>query len=150
MIHGGLYMAEKTTNLFDKLNSVQGTRELNNYIKSLENESISPTFAGYISYIVSSKDLSRSEVISKSLIERTYGYQIFNGTKKAGRDKIIALCVAADMSLDEVQRGLEIAKEGILYPRDARDSLIIFAVNNHYSVHKLNNLLAEQSFDALS
>ncbi len=139
----------KTSDLLSKLNSVQGSHELNNYIKSLDNDGISPTFAGYISYLIQTGELSKSEVISRSLIERTYGYQIINGTKKAGRDKIIALCMAADMELDEVQRGLEIGKEGILYPRDPRDSLIIYAVNHHYTVRRLNDLLTEYGLGIL-
>ena len=143
-------MVEKTTDLFDKLNSVQGTRELNNYIKSLSDDRITPTFAGYISYMVEERGLTKSEVISSSLIERTYGYQIMNGVKNAGRDKIIALCLAAHLTLEEIQRALEIAKEGILYPRDPRDSMIIFAVNNGYSVRKLNNLLSESGSDPLN
>lgn len=141
---------EKTTDLFDKLNSVQGTRELNNYIKSLDDDRVIPTFAGYISYIVEERGLSKSEVISRSLIERTYGYQIMNGVKNAGRDKIISLCLAAKLSLEEIQRGLEIAKEGILYPRDPRDSVIIYAANNGYSVRQLNSFLTESGFDILN
>jgi len=143
-------MVERTTELLDKLNSVQGTRELNNYIRSLNDGKVIPSFAGYISYTINERGLNKADIISKSLIERTYGYQIMNGVKNAGRDKIIALCLSAGMSLKEVQRGLEIAKEGVLYPRDGRDSVIIFAINNGYSVRKLNDLLTESGFEILS
>lgn len=131
------------------LNSVEGSHELNNYIRSLEDDTIAKTFAGYISFMIKEKDLSKADVISQSLVSRTYGYQIFDGTRNANRDKIIALSIAAGLTLEETQRGLEIAKEGILYPRDARDSVIIYAINNGISVRQLNSLLGESDLAIL-
>ena len=142
-------MNKSTSDLMATLNSVQGSHELDNYIRSLSDDTIQKTFAGYISYMINEKNLSRAEVISRSLISRTYGYQIFDGTRNANRDKIIALCISTGLTLEETTRGLEIAKEGVLYPRDARDAVIIYAINKRYTVRQLNSRLTENGFEEL-
>jgi len=142
-------MNKSTNDLMQSLNSVKGSHELNNYIRSLEDDTVEKTFAGYISYMIREKKMSKAEVISRSLISRTYGYQIIDGTRNANRDKIIAMCIATELSLEETQRGLEIAKEGILYPRDPRDAIIIYAVNNGITVRQLNSQLIEADLPIL-
>ncbi len=142
-------MNKSTNDLMQSLNSVKGSHELNNYIRSLEDDTVEKTFAGYISYMIREKKMSKAEVISRSLISRTYGYQIIDGTRNANRDKIIAMCIATELSLEETQRGLEIAKEGILYPRDSRDAIIIYAVNNGITVRQLNSQLIEADLPIL-
>ena len=67
-------------------------------------------------------------MIRASLIQRNYAYQILNGTKNPGRDKVLALCIAAHMNYEETQRALALADLGKLYPRRKKDSIIIFAL----------------------
>ena len=87
--------------------------------------------------------MSVADLQRKCGIDRNYIYQIMDGSKNAGRDKIIAMSLGAKMSLAECQRALEISKEGILYPKSRRDSVIIYAFNNGMSVMELNGLLEE-------
>ena len=51
-------MKDKTTDLFNRLNSVQGSHELNNYIRSLSDDKVIPSFAGYITYLISPHPLT--------------------------------------------------------------------------------------------
>ena len=84
-----------------------------------------------------------SEVIKKSNISRNYVYNIVNGDRNPGRDKIIALCIGAGMNYSEINRALKIAGEGVLYPKNERDARIAAAVNNGIdSVVNLNIILA--------
>ena len=87
------------------------------------------------------KNVSPSELIKRSRIERTYFYQILNGRKKPGRDKVISIALALSLSLEETQRILTLAEAGVLYPKSKRDSVLIFALNNHYSIIETNLLL---------
>lgn len=61
--------------------------------------------------------------------------------KNPGRDKVLALCLAAQMNYDETQRALVLADVGKLYPRRKRDSIIIFALNQKLTVQQTNELL---------
>ena len=95
------------------------------------------------------KGMSIADMQKKSCIDRTYIYQIMDGSKKPGRDKIIAMAVACKMTLPECQRALEIAQEGILYAKSRRDSLIIYAINKKLTIMELNALLEEHGLPVL-
>ena len=85
----------------------------------------------------------------RSCIDRTYIYQIMDGSKRPGRDKIIAMAVACRMTLPECQRALEIAQEGILYAKSRRDSVVIYAINNKMDIMDLNGLLEQYGLQTL-
>lgn len=135
-------MNPKTTNeLLKLLNSADSVSELNDYTKMAEKNTLIHSFPEYIADCLSRIDMSQSELIQKAQIQRNYGYQILNGTKNPGRDKVIALCLALSLSLPEVQRALTLAQEGILYPKNRRDSVLIFCINKRLSVQDANELL---------
>ena len=70
-----------------------------------------------------------------------YAYQIVNGTKaNPGRDKILCLCIAARMDINEIRRALEISNCAILYARNTRDAIIIKHINTEdFSVANIND-----------
>ena len=86
---------------------------------------------------------SKNELIRESGLDRTYAYHILNGSRKPSRDKIVALSLAAGLDLTETQRGLELTHEGILYAKNRRDAVLIYAVKNQLSVMAANELLAQ-------
>lgn len=130
-----------TGDLLDALNEIGNEKKLKEYIEELKAAGYEETFAGYMKYMFRQKDLLKKDVIAKSYVDRIYAYQILSGTRKPGRDKAIALCIAAGLDANETRRALEIAEEGILYSKDTRDSVIIYALNNHLSVMDTNALL---------
>lgn len=89
------------------------------------------TFHDYLDRIIEDKGLERAEVVRRSGISSNYVYQILSGGKaNPGRDKILALCIASEMSYKETQKALEIAGAAPLYPRDERDIRIAVSINN--------------------
>ena len=58
-----------------------------------------------------------AQVIERSQIERTYGHQLFNGTRRPSRDKVLQLALGLGLSVDETQRLLRAAGKSPLYPR---------------------------------
>lgn len=137
-------MNPKTTNeLLQILNSAEKASELEQYTEILAS-SVSPiSFPAYINEKLADHHLSAADVIRASEIQRNYGYQILNGQKQPSRDKVIALCLALSLSLNETQRALTISQNGLLYPRIRRDSVLIFSVNKNLSVSQSNELLYE-------
>lgn len=134
-------MKEKSTNeLTQTIINSPHTADLLNYTNTIANEN-KLTFQKYMNEKLLEKGLCAADVIRNSQIQRNYGYQILNGQKQPGRDKILALCLAASFSLDETQKALTLAGEGVLYPRKVRDSVIIFCCDKHKSVIEANELL---------
>ena len=103
----------------------------------------------YLGNKLTEKGISKSQAIKNSNLDRTYGYEIFKGQKVIGREKLIALCIGIGLNLTETQRALTIGKQKILYAKDARDSIIIFSINNNYSIMETNELLFEENFEPI-
>lgn len=79
-------------------------------------------------YLFNHQNLKQSDIIRDSGLARTYAYEIFNGKKNASRDKVIAICFAANMSLDETNHALTYSGNGQLYAKNNRDACIILAI----------------------
>jgi len=105
----------------------------------------------YLNGYIGENGLVTADVIRKSLLSRDYAYSILNGNRpNPTRDRVIALCIAMHMKLDEVQRALELCNAGILYPKDARDMAIIICINTEvHDIADINDFLSEKGFDVL-
>lgn len=143
-------MTHNTTDeLLKQLLNVRTTSELSKYNTTIPLQNCYKTFSEYLNKYLEAHQLSESEVIHNSMIPRTYGYQILNGQKNPGRDKVIALCLASHMNLDETERALMLANQGKLYARRKRDSILIFSINKHLDVMSANELLYNEGEEIL-
>lgn len=132
---------QKTTNeLLEILRNTNQTGDLKKYVSEI-GETIS--FSEHLAAVIEEKALDKSQIIHASNIQRTYAYQIFDGRKQPGRDKVLALALAMKLSLDETQRMLTLSKNSILYAKNKRDSIITFGINRKLSVMEVNELLYE-------
>ncbi len=137
-------MDEKSTDqLFDILTSTHSPKGLDQYIICHTQPDAAFSFKRAFDQLLQQHKLKRSEVIRRSGLERTYGYQLLNGRKQPGRDKILALSIAAGFSLQEVQQLLKRSKEGALYPRSSRDAVLIYGIEHHLDVLRVNEMLAD-------
>lgn len=92
---------------------------------------------------------SKSNIINKSDFSYCYFYDVINGRKIPGRDKIIRLILTIHLSVDECQEALRISGRSALYPRIRRDAIILFAISNGYSIYQLSELLADAGEEPL-
>lgn len=92
---------------------------------------------------------SKSNIINKSDFSYCYFYDVINGRKIPGRDKIIRLILTMHLSVDECQEALRISGRSALYPRIRRDAIILFAISNGYSIYQLSELLADEGEEPL-
>lgn len=132
-----------TDELLKILNSLDSTEDLEEYDRLADESHVCTSFSDFLSKQIEQSGLSVGEVIRKADIQRTYGYQILNGGRQPGRDKVISLCLALSLPLEEVQRALNIAQEAALYPKRRRDSILIFGINQKLGVREVNDLLFE-------
>ncbi|MCH4071569.1 XRE family transcriptional regulator [Pseudoramibacter sp.] len=130
---------KKTEELLDVLTRTDSPPKLRSYLDGLN--PLPGGFAEYFNQLPKVQVLSKKDLIQKSGLDRTYAYHILNGTKQPSRDKIIALALAAGLDLTETQRALELTHEGILYAKNRRDAVLIYAVKNQLSVMEANDLL---------
>lgn len=131
---------------------MKSTNELIHQIKEQKTEDSSflyqkdyacPSIHIYLNDLLHSHGKEIRQVIRQLNIERTYGYQMFNGTRKPTRHFLLRLAVLLGLSLDETNRLLKIGHKEILYPRIRTDAAVIFAIEKKWSLEKLDALLEE-------
>ena len=93
--------------------------------------------------------MKKSDVIRNANIARTYGYQIFDGTRIADRDYYLRIAIAMKLDLRTVQRMLAVTRTGGLHSLIKRDAAIIFAINNGYDNIKTYDFLLRLGLPAL-
>lgn len=131
-------MKKSTQELLDILKHAPN---LNSYLSEEEENITACPLHDYLNQLCAEKNLTPSHCIKGSGLDRTYCYQIFSGAKTPARDKVLALCFGFGLSLDEIQTLLKSTGYPILYPKNERDSIIIFALQRSCSLTDLNELL---------
>lgn len=132
-------MENKKTKELELLIQKASLREKDELFKNITNIS----FTDYIHQLLLEKNLEKADVIRDAQLSRTYAYQIFQGTKQAGRDKVLQLAIAMKLTLEETNRLLGIAKHARLYVKQQRDAIIVFGISNANSLYETNELLEE-------
>jgi len=143
---GKIKTVPHTSTMFRRL---EKANTLKSFLKQNEDGMGLPDFPQYINSICEDQNVSAESIIKKADIDRTYGHQLFNGTRKPSRDKVILLAIAFGLDMDATQKLLLIADKPELYPRITRDAAIIFAINHKMDVQKTQEILFEQGLTLL-
>lgn len=142
-------MKDKSTEkLLNILNKAKNKSSLDKYISS-NSEHDTYELSEYILEISTSKGYSKSDIIKNSEIYRSYGYQILNGKKSPSRDNVLKICIGNKFNLEQTNRTLTLAKLGVLYAKDPRDSIFIYALNNKLNIINVNIILSDHNFKLL-
>ena len=141
---------DMTTDRLDKvLQKVGNDSEADQYAREYTTAKYK-SFADYYNCYMNEHGLDVSDIILRSNISKNYIYNIVNGKRNPGRDKVIALCIGAGMNVREMNRGLKIAGFNALYAKDERDARITIAVNRGTkNVIDMNIILEKQGLEIL-
>lgn len=99
------------------------------------------TLSEYLQELLDKKGLKRAEVIRKANLNATFGYQVFTGARGAGRDTILQLAFAMELTLREANRLLQTAGANGLYCKNRRDGIIIFCIEHSCSLQETDEEL---------
>lgn len=95
------------------------------YLEENHGELLHHTLTELLQDFLTEKQLSKADAIRCAGIDRTYGYQIFDGRHKPTRDKLLCLAFGLHLTVPETQQLLKTAQMSPLYPRVIRDVLIL-------------------------
>ena len=98
----------------------------------------------YLAYLLKRHQMTKQAVIRAANLERSNGYQIFNGYRTPRRNALLRIALGMHLTLDETQYLLKLALRGELYPRNRRDAALIYCIQ-----HKLNLIDTELMLDQL-
>lgn len=131
------------------LNILKSKNNLDDYFKENLDQLQYTTLPQMLESILQSKNMSKSEALNNSMIEKHYGYQIFKGVKTPSRDKLIMLCIGIGADLTQTGRLLNSIKAAPLYAKDGRDAVIMFGLLHKLSIIDINFMLYDRGFDVL-
>lgn len=114
---------------------------LEQFIKENEQNLKAKTVPEYLNEMLIKYDVEKSEVVRKSGLTGTYAYQIFDGKKSAGRDKLIQLAFGFPLTLEETQHLLRFGGHNELYVKKKREAYVMYALGRGYDLDQVNELL---------
>lgn len=101
------------------------------------------SFSEYIARLCEKKGEAPERIIRRADIERSFGHQLFKGTKKPSRDTVLQLAFGFEADVDTAQELLKHARMSALYPRVKRDTAILYCLHNRFTIVKTQNVLHE-------
>lgn len=132
------------------------TRELEHKIHSCKDASAlagpdfdMPGLTEYLRRLLSERHLSVGEVIQRCNLDLSYGYQLFNGTRRPTRDMLLILSFQLELGEKNTQRLLKLAGRPSLYARNRRDAALLFGISHRLTLPQMEELLAQLEEDSL-
>ena len=107
------------------------------------------SFVEHLERLCADKNMIREHVIKRAGIERSFGHQIFRGSRQPSRDNVIRLAFGFSLSVDETQELLKIARKSALYPKIKRDAIILFGLSHKKTMIDMQNIISENELTLL-
>ena len=136
---------------------MRATQELEHQIRESRDPSLlrgdafsSPDLAVYLNGLLREHRLSVQDVVVKCCLDRSYGYQLFNGTRRPTRDFLLRLSLLLRLGEAQVQRLLKIAGRQPLYARSRRDAAVLYALTHRLTLEGTQELLVRLGEEELA
>lgn len=111
------------------------------FLKDNAAQMTTPQLCYYLAGLCRGKGRTAGQVIHMAGLNRTYGHQIFNGTRRPSRDKLIQICFGLGLDVEEAQSLLKMAEKSPLYPKLLRDAAIMRCLHDGKTVLQVQELL---------
>lgn len=118
---------------------------LEQFMKKNAEEMQLQSFSEYITKLCEKQGEVPERIIKRANIERSFGHQIFRGSRNPSRDTVLQLAFGFNADVDMAQELLKYAGMSALYPRVKRDAAIIYCLHNRFTIVETQNVLHEMS-----
>jgi hypothetical protein len=102
-----------------------------------------------VAALAQEKKLTVAQIIQQAMMNESYCYQLFKGTRKPSRDKILQLAFGMALNLEQTNGLLRAAQKSELYCRNKRDAVIMFGLNNRKSILEIEEILLDKGYGLL-
>lgn len=104
----------------------------------------------YIGELLAATGLSKADVIRGSQLSESQGYDIFSGKGRPRRDNAIRFAFGLRCDLPAAQRLLRLCGLSLLWPKNRRDAIIIWCINQGKTLPECDDELWRFGEDTLS
>ena len=144
----GTYHSGQASSAATKYN-LKNAHSFGDFLAKNEENMLNRSLSEHLMMLLKKKGLKRADVIRETRLDKAYVYQIFKGDKNPSRDKLIVIAFGMHLNEEDTQRMLKLAGYSELYPRVARDALILFAIQRDMSVWQTDEALDQNGFPTL-
>ena len=127
---------------------MEATQELEHQIRDSSTPDVlekgafhAPPLTAHLAARLHSRNMTVQDVILRCNLDRSYAYQMFNGTRTPTRNFLLRLAFLLRLSETEVQRLLKIAGRPALYARNRRDAAVLYGLVHGLSAEETEDLL---------
>ena len=141
-------MSEKPT--AELMHALSNADSLDSYMEDNDRFMVEGELSEHISRLCTQKGLIKAKVIKNAELNEIYAYQIFSGKRIPSRDKLLCLCLGMELDSAETNQLLKNVGFAPLYPKNKRDSIILFGIEKGQSVIEINEVLYENGEKTLN
>jgi hypothetical protein len=123
------------------LQEITETKHIDELLQTYEDSVKGTDFKTYIHELMERAEMTISRMIIKASIGKSMAYQIFAGQRIPNRNLVLRMALILRLDLHETQRLLRLAMKGELYPKIRRDAVIIYCIQNKYTLIDANEML---------
>ena len=115
---------------------------IDTYVQENDEYFLRCTLSEYLQTMIEMRGIKKPEVVKCSGLDAVYAYQIISGVKEnPDRDKLLALAFSLRLDALHTNRLLHIGGKSELYPKNRRDSIILFALKKSMTLYEADDLL---------
>lgn len=135
---------------------MKSTQELEQTIFSSKDPSVldhsdfsAPELSDYLHTLLRERGMTVIQAAQCCNLERSYGYQLFNGTRRPTRNILLTLAIHLGLSEAEAQRLLKLARRPVLYARNRQDAAILYCLSHHLPPEEAEEFLTKMGVTLL-
>lgn len=99
------------------------------------------TVPQYLEQLLEKYQMSISELITKTLLSKSFVYQVFSGERNPSRDILLRFAFAMHLTVDETQHLFLVGQKGALYPKIRRDAALMCCLEQKLSLDETEYFL---------
>lgn len=115
---------------------------IDSYLSEADNNAL-PAFADYISDLAEARGVKPETIIRHSNLESSFGHRLFAGTRNPSRDTVLQLAFGFELTSDETQFLMKVARVTALHPKVPRDAVIAYGLHHQLTLIETQQLLYE-------
>ncbi len=133
------WKSKSTSELFKMIQ--ESPKQFAENIKNAQAYDGSLELSEYLWQLLEQHGMMIPDLIVKTLLSKSFVYQVFSGKRNPGRDILLRIAFALHLTVEETQHLFLVGGKGALYPKVRRDAAIIYCLEQEMSLDEANDFL---------
>ena len=114
------------------------------YLSENEDSFVVKDLTAFWKKTIKKSNMSKIDIINGADMGYTYFYNIIGGKSIPARDTIVKIYISMGLDIDDCQTALKLYNWAYLYPKNKRDSILIYALTHKLSLYEVEDMLVSQ------